>query len=730
MRWFLVIALVATLPGSVFAQAALPALSSHPKVEWALLAAVTGRSDGASGIHTGHDAFVLAVVETRKPDPGTVAELVSRGARVVGIYGNLIKAWLPGARLYEIAGLPPVQYIRRPLVPNPLEFAEPRLATEGVALLGATLFHAKGVLGQGVRVGVIDVGFAALSHAVRAGEIDPGSVVWTRDYTGQGIEGPSAHGTAVVQVVHNIAPRASLYLAAVADEVDLGQAVADCIAQGVDILVHSVGWVNTEFGDGTGVVSELVKRAASAGVLWVNAAGNHAQRHWLGTPRVGGEGWVEFEPGVRRLELVVEMPGLVQVALTWDEWPQAVSDFDLYLEDAGGTVVAMSRSEQSGEAPPAEFVSYFADRGRYRVGVRAVRVERPVAVRIFSLGHDLQPYVARSSILTPGNAQEAFTVGAVGLRNWTSGPQQPYSSQGPTYDGRIKPDLVGLDGVTNFVYPVFWGTSAAAPHVAGMAALLLCQARLRGEAVDPAGLRALLGRWAVDLGDPGPDPVYGEGRLRVYVEETHAQRTVSGPTGPGGSVTVWVTVRMPSTQVGGVELRETVPVGMQAVVEEAAGATVGSEGGDLVWRWVVLHPGEERRVAYRVTVPPGHPPGRYEVRGVANGDPVRGEGVIVVDGGPALPLRVVSAPNPAPGSGPVSFTPQGLVAVELRLWVYDLSGRVVYDSGWQPGPTYQWNLQDDRGRVVAGGVYLYWVEVRTEDGRSQRSGLGRLLVVR
>lgn len=695
-----------------------------------MLAAVEGPTDDASGVHVDSEGFVLAVVETRKTDLGTVGELISRGARVVGTCGSLLKAWLPGERLYEVARLPSVQYIRRPLVPIPLELAEPRLATEGVALLGATLFHAKGVLGQGVRVGVIDVGFGALTHAVRAGEIDPGSVVWTRDYTGQGMEGPSTHGTAVAQVVHNIAPRASLYLAAIADEVDLGLAVADCIAQGVDIIVHSVGWANTEFGDGTGVVSDLVKRAAAAGVLWVNAAGNHAQRHWVGTPRIGGDGWVEFEPGVRELELVVEMPGLVQVALTWNEWPQATSDFDLYLVAAGGAVVAMSRSEQSGEAPPAEFVNYFAERGRYKVRVRAVRVQRLVAVRIFSLGHDLQPYVARSSILAPGNAHEALTVGVVGLRNWTTGPQQPYSSQGPTYDGRIKPDLVGLDGVRNFVYPVFWGSSAAAPHVAGMAALLLCQARLRGEAVDPNGLRELLGRWAVDLGDPGPDPVYGEGRLRVYVEATYAQRTVSGPTGPGGSVSVGVTVRMPATQVGGVELRETPPAGMEALVVEEGGATVSLEGLEIVWRWAVLHPGEERRVAYRVVVPPGHPPGRYEVRGVANGDPVRGDGVIIVNGGPVLPLRVVSAPNPAVGSGPVTFTPQGLAAVELRLWVYDLSGRAVYDSGWQPGPTYQWSLQDDRGRVVAGGVYLYWVEVRTADGRSQRSGLGRLLVVR
>ncbi|MEO8258688.1 MAG: S8 family serine peptidase [Acidobacteriota bacterium] len=54
------------------------------------------------------------------------------------------------------------------------------------------------------------------------------------------------------------------------------------------------------------------------------------------------------------------------------------------------------------------------------------------------------------------------------------------------------------------------GTSQAAPHVAGVAAMLMQQG-----VTDPAAVEAALERFATDLGDPGRDPLYGFGLVEA-----------------------------------------------------------------------------------------------------------------------------------------------------------------------------------------------------------------------
>jgi subtilisin family serine protease len=107
------------------------------------------------------------------------------------------------------------------------------------------------------------------------------------------------------------------------------------------------------------------------------------------------------------------------------------------------------------------------------------------------------------SITDPGNADMIITVGATHrFRPHTYGVSY-FSSRGPTGDGRIKPDLVapgekitaplpgGLAGVKD-------GTSMAAPHVSGAAALLMAR---HNELVGrPARVKEVLKATATDLG--------------------------------------------------------------------------------------------------------------------------------------------------------------------------------------------------------------------------------------
>jgi subtilisin family serine protease len=96
----------------------------------------------------------------------------------------------------------------------------------------------------------------------------------------------------------------------------------------------------------------------------------------------------------------------------------------------------------------------------------------------------------------------------------------PAGNRLTTAEVRLKPDLVAPDQVntTSFgtdiavdadLYPNFAGTSAAAPHVAGVAALLLGA----NPHLTRSELYTVLTSTAVDLGEPGRDSVYGFGRV-------------------------------------------------------------------------------------------------------------------------------------------------------------------------------------------------------------------------
>ncbi len=90
----------------------------------------------------------------------------------------------------------------------------------------------------------------------------------------------------------------------------------------------------------------------------------------------------------------------------------------------------------------------------------------------------------------------------------------------------------------------------------------------------------------------------------------------------------------------------------------------------------------------------------------------------------ALALGVVSVATPNPPGA------TGVEIVAVRLQIYSLSGQTVYDSGFQPRLTLQWNLQTQRGDVAANGVYLYVVTAKDAQGRLMRSPVRKLVVLR
>jgi hypothetical protein len=682
----------------------------HPKIESALLRSFSDLTLGPFPKGKGlgeRSGKVRVIIESERPLDEAL--LQSFGAQIEARAGTLYRVRVPREHLRALADIPGISFIRRPRLFTALG---PR-TTEGVLPTGALLLQSAGWRGQNVKIAIIDLGFAGLSRALDSKVIKREVIVDTQDYTGEGLEVGTAHGTGVAEIVHAMAPQAWLYLKKVADEIDLSNAVDDAIAQGVQIINYSVGVANANFGDGTGIVAAIVDRARAHGILWVNAAGNHAQSHWMGPfSDRNFNNWLEFAPGREELLIKVDFPGSIQLYLTWDDWPRTAQDFDLFLYDAQGRLVASSQNYQTGFEEPTEQIEYVAwAPGVYRARVLARRVFRTnIRLKIFNLSQQpIEPNVPAGSILTPADARGAFAVGAISVRSWKDGPQEPFSSQGPTSDGRIKPDIAGPDGVSSFTLTYFSGTSASAPHVAGAAALLLSQ----HPEWTADQLESALESQAVDLGEPGKDNIYGAGRLDLSLGTIQARRTISPKrVQPGDLITVTVTATMPPGLFGGFELYEETPW----AVSHTSNCQLRAVN-SLVCIWPVVHPGQTVRFSYELRIPPTAQPGIYRWSGTVNNTLIEGDDSITIELSQAVSVSLAYRRDAVR----IQFSEPVETA---RLRIYDLRGALLFEEIAHGSMALDWHP----GRR-ANGVYLYVVEILQENEIIQRK-LGKIVVLK
>ena len=131
------------------------------------------------------------------------------------------------------------------------------------------------------------------------------------------------------------------------------------------------------------------------------------------------------------------------------------------------------------------------------------------------------------------SAKNVLTVGNVGEDRIISNS----SSRGPVMDGRIKPEICGIGKSVkstgrDYNYKNKGGTSMAAPSVTGVLALLVEKYRLMNNGQNPEGalLKAIACNTADDLGNKGPDFIYGFGLVnaRRAIETLEDENYVAG----------------------------------------------------------------------------------------------------------------------------------------------------------------------------------------------------------
>ena len=458
-----------------------------------------------------------------------------------------IRARLPLTAVEQLAALDAVQFIR------PADEAVTRKdnTSEGDIAHGANLARTRhGVTGAGIGIGVISDGVGTLADRQASGDLPARVTVLP------GQEGSGDEGTALLEIVHDIAPGAELYFATgFTGQAQFAANIEALCEAGADVIVDDVGYpLEANLQDD--LVAQGVNAATADGCYFFSAAGNDGNLNdgtsgvWEGDYAagtslvVGGEtAGVRHDFGGGQEENPIKGSFYGTVVLQWsDPLGNSANDYDLFLVDGDGNVISSSTNTQDGSQDPFESIS---------TGFFAYSDARLVIVKVKGDNRylRLQAFDRNLEIATAGNtwghaaAENAVGVGQVDVRDAggaggvfdgtesvrtssSDGPRRVFfqpdgtpitagdstTTGGQEFQELSKPDLAAAACVSTATpgFSRFCGTSAAAAHAAAIAALMLEAASGPGH-VTLAELREAMAGAALDIEATGVDRDSGAG---------------------------------------------------------------------------------------------------------------------------------------------------------------------------------------------------------------------------
>ena len=565
---------------------------------------------------------------------------------------GIIQAWAPSANVEAIAEL---GFVKRIRTPDYSAANTGSVTSEGDAILNADDVRNLGFTGAGIRVGVLSDGVQSMALAQATNDLP---AVIERNPAFPGVSGDE--GTAMLEIVHDLAPDARLAFTGGSDGLPSALEKINGInwlatqafdGNGADVIVDDIITYSEPFFE-DGPVARAAQRASDSGVLYVHSAGNFRNgqlAHYVDSYRPTAPlGLHDFDSNPARTDVLMavliqeEQP--VSVFLQWnDAFGASGNDYDLYLcppTAPGGQLIlancGKSENVQDGDDDPYEVVGGRAHAGSNITylfvlirGVPDSEGNAPDArqLKLIVRNGFLGYHFSRNTIFGVSAVTDVISVNAIDAsdpghdsisENRAQGPAEIYH---PRRETRPKPDLVGIEGTLitgagGFGYqdPVtseykFTGTSAAAPHVAGVAALALQKIRTAEPDIPKVRARRaafdiLLGT-AVDLGVRGRDALYGEGR----VDALNAINAINAPSfDAGGSVTYTVAENTASGVNIGAALTATDPDAGAALTYTLGGtdsAHFALTGNQLQTKGALDYEGSKNSYSVTVTVSDG-----------------------------------------------------------------------------------------------------------------------------
>lgn len=283
---------------------------------------------------------------------GQTAALQAAGLEVeiVNDRFGLVQGWIGGGAIPALAALDAVRSISPAW---PAEHSAGTATSEGDPAIRADLVRQLGHDGSGVVVGAISDGIDSLAASRASGNLPAVTVPPdSRCRRGSGDE-----GTAMLEIVHDLAPGATLLFSGIGTRLEMTDAIEYLAAAGADVIVDDLAFPGEPFFE-DGPIALTAADAVAAGVSYRTAAGNFGDREYLVEDyRPGPEGFHDFDPAGAQdiLNRVLVPPGGELVCfLQWaDPFGASSNDYDLIVVEAMTvTILDSSTNVQNGTQDP------------------------------------------------------------------------------------------------------------------------------------------------------------------------------------------------------------------------------------------------------------------------------------------------------------------------------------------------------------------------------------------